>query len=349
MDRKTLGDYLEDHLARREGRVDERTVENERIACQQLVTWWDSKRLRPEKLDNVHFDDFLHGPGGLTYKILQNPTGKEKMLPTSYNQKIVRLKPFITFLVMRSVVQPLLLETLKDAKYRNAKSRPTVRLSLAQLDEVVNGAEDPWEKFILAAFAYTAGREGELLDRLIVHIGSDNRIDWYRHKTEDEDRLPVLPELDTAVREWLTFYTSVKGELQGDWHLVPMRHRTTGPWTYHPGSAPSNVTVAKVVKKHVARVLKVDAKSDLVGQACHIMRRSAALAMYKALVAAGYTDAIRIVMSWLGHTKMETTELYLGLESGRERRDEVLLNGNRWLTPDQTNVVQLPRLAAVGD
>lgn len=342
----TLSEHLDEYLANKEGRVGKRTLVSEEITCRRFVAWWDGKRMHPKKLDPRLFAEFLHGKGGLAYWVRKPEVKLEK---TAFNKELGRLKEFLEWMIICDVLQPTLLQSLKNARHRKAKPRPRIWLTLAQIHEVVHGAEDPWERFILAAYAYTAGREGELLDRQYAHLGTDNRIQWHRHKTDDSDRLPVLPELEDAVREWLTYFTSIRGAWQGNWHLVPGRQRTraTVKWKYNPHRPPSSATVSAVVKKHVARVLKVDPNDALVGQACHIMRRSAARAMYEALLRAGYTDALEIVRDWLGHEDISTTMIYIGVEPGRRRRDEVLLGGERWLTPDTENVVPMRKLEAV--
>lgn len=338
----TFEQLLEDHLERREARVKGKTLENEASACRTFVRWCEDRRITPRALTVEHMDDFLHGKGGLTY---WSTNSDKKVLKTTYNKQLTRLTNFIKWLVMRKgLLRPEILGCIEDAKHRGAKPRPMIRLSLAQITELVEGCEDPYEQFVLAAYAYTAGRESELLNRMMVHIGQDERIDWYRSKTEEADRIPILPELEESLRAWLTHYTTLVGELQGNWHLVPARARVARGqrWRYYPMRKPSTSAITGIVKKNLARVLKIDDPEDaLLGQGCHVLRRSAALAMYKALIAAGHMDAIRIVMSWLGHQKQETTEIYLGLESGRERRDEVLMSGKRWMTPDSGNVISL--------
>lgn len=343
---RSLTEHLDEYCRNKAPRVTARTMVCERTTCARFAAWWDATRLDPRSMDAAKLDEFLYNEGGLSYKT-RKPG--EKLVQTAFNKELTRLTQFTNWLIIRGVLKPVIADCLKNARYLKAKPRKRIWLDGAQIHELVTGADDPWEKFILSAFVYTACREGELLSRRITDVRDDGKIDWFRHKTVDEDRLPIMPELDEAIREWLTFYTTLMGQVRGDWMLVPSRQRPRGrSWSYHPLSSPSPETIAKTVKKHVARVLKVDIEF-LHGQAAHILRRSSARALYKVLLEAGHTDALEIVRDLLGHEEVDTTMIYIGVEPGRERRDAVLGNGTRWLTPDQTNVVQLPRLAAVGD
>ena len=58
----------------------------------------------------------------------------------------------------------------------------------------------------------------------------------------------------------------------------------------------------------------------------------------------GHDEALRMTSSFLHHSSVQTTEVYLGLQHERIKRD-VALRGQPFLTAmvDQTNVVRLDR------
>lgn len=347
MDRKaTLREYAEEHISRRRRgskNGDSHTHQDEATACKKLWSWWDGTGLSPEALKPEMFEDFLTGENGLRKRILQRKGAGELLRSTSYNKEIGRLRPFIEWLVRLKVVDTELLFLLEDAKIKGAKPREDfTRLTLDQATEMIETTTDEWERFVLSLFVYSGGRESELLNRRVGHVGSDGRITWFRQKTQQGDRLPVMPELDEALTRWMDYYHAECDGKYGDvnqaeWWLVPRRGRSTTKhgsyWWYNPTLPCGATTIKRAVKINVARVLGVDPDSDLVGEASHILRRTSAYCLYESLLNAGVPDPMRIVMTLLGHKKPETTAGYIGVDFERTRRDDVLMNGTRWLTP----------------
>jgi len=351
MDRKaTLQEYAEEHIQRR--RMVARnpasvTFDQEATSLKRLWTWWDAKRMAPEALTPELFDDFLRGPDGLRKRIRVRKNAGPLVEATSYNKMTGHITPFIEWLIRLKVVDAELLFLLNGARVKGAKSRTDqfVRLNIDQLTNMINTAGDEFERFVLSLAAYSGGRESELLNRQLGHVGADGRIAWFRQKTQQGDRIPVMPELNDALGRWLEFYRShCRDEYpdlpEGEWWLVPRRGVTTSKqdgmtWWYNPQFACGPQTVARIVKKHVARILDVDPDGELMGQASHIMRRSAAYCLYLSLLEAGIPDPMRVVMALLGHKKTETTANYIGVNLDRQRRDEVLMDGTRWMTPEE--------------
>jgi integrase len=76
----------------------------------------------------------------------------------------------------------------------------------------------------------------------------------------------------------------------------------------------------KVVQAALARI-----GLPTKGEGCHTLRRASARALFDQLTQdKGYDSALRVVSAFLHHKSSTTTELYLGLDAERERRDEWL-------------------------
>lgn len=333
MNRTTLKDHAKDYLARRLREVGEATVANEESTLNKLTRWWDATRRSPRSLNAVDFEDFLDGP----FMANLNRPGEE-ISNRTFNNKILHLREFLKWLEHRRVIQDArpMLDLLKERPV----IRPNfVRLTIPQLHQVIEAADTEWERFVLSLAAFSFGRQQEVLTRKVGDFDLDaGLIQWYRPKTDDPDWLPIQFELDTAVRRWFIAYQEMCGPLDPTWYAAPRRE---GNGRYYETCFPTmkRYSYGELVQKNVALVLGVPVET-LRGQATHILRRSAARCLYDALRAAGVADAKEVVRAMLGHQKVSTTELYIGIQADREYRDSIL-KGSRFMSLPDTNVVEL--------
>lgn len=330
MPRQTLATLSEDYLAMRSRqRFSAQTLRCERSSIMKLCRWWDRTRRAPSSLDDHAMEDFLFGADGLADKVHYG----------TFNTQLSQIRKFVEWLIRRKIVAPTVLDVMKSL---TPQQREFLRLSLQDLVRMVDGVEDPYERFVLAFGFQTLGREGEMMTRLWRHVDLENgSIEWYRNKVSKtanaNDHLPITMDLDRELRRWVLAYQEVMGEeIQADWHLIPHREGSgLRGWRYMPHQR--RVRLGAIVQKHVQPYAP---SVDLKGQGSHILRRSAARALYEQLLASGEPDPARIVQAMLGHASVVTTERYLGIRKDREKRDAAL-RGASLLSVPTDNVVEL--------
>lgn len=311
------------------------TLASERCALKNLCRAWDATRRVPKSMEMSWMEDYLFGEEGLA----------EGLEPSTYNKMIGQQRQFVEWCTRRNEIR----NDVLDAMVRKSQQRKDyVRLPAVQLNRMIEGADDPWERFVLEFGIYTMGRWSELRICQVKHLNfTTGKIKWWREKTDEWDDLPMMAELDTALRRWMIAYAKNIGRpLQPDDYVIPMR--VAGGWhpTWEYQYVPEHTcseSIRRAVKKHAAPLVPGGMEA-IKGQGVHLLRRSSARALYDALVAEGHADPIRVVMAMLGHKNAHTTELYLGIVRDRENRDKVLL-GASFLTVDKTNVVELRRVS----
>lgn len=331
---QTMKQLVTEFHDRRGNRIKQSTLDCERSTLLKMSSWWDNTHRSPKSLTEYDLEEFLDGPTGLQV----NSRGGT-LAASTYNTQLQHLKPFLRWLRLKGVLDFDVMTTIGDAR-RTPASREYTRLALPQIHRMIETADDPWERWVVAFAAFTFGRHSELLmPRLFAFDADHGTIRWYRQKVDDYDDLPIFADLDREYRRWLIAYQDAVGEpVQKTWFLTPARFRNrTRVWYYDPDRHPAQV--ATVIKAHAARALGVPV-TDLKNEAAHILRRSGARAFYDQLVAAGTPDPIRIVMAMLGHVRQATTEDYLGIRADRERRDQLVIGSDIMSLPTE-NVVQL--------
>jgi integrase len=316
------------YLSRLSGHIGPQTLKNMRVTVMRFASWWDSTRKVPKNLREADVERYLWGrhtcTPGCRGREHHGAGLRDSMAGSTYNVRAGSLGQFLEWsfrngLVPGEVVQP----TRARVKVRRVRR---LRLTVDQLGDLCEGAEDPYERVMCALAAYTGGRGGELLTLRVDDVDLDaGEIDWTRHKTGDDgDVLPVVSELADELRLWFKIYEDACGPLRPDWHLIP-RRRSVGP-TGRIEYVPTQGRTAGcyiIVKKHLARVLDVD-PSELRGEGVHTVRRSIARALYEQLCAERHPDPIGVVQALLGHASRAMTERYIGVESGRRERDRAL-------------------------
>jgi integrase len=172
-------------------------------------------------------------------------------------------------------------------------------------------------------------------------------------KSGIEDRMPISSDLAPELRAWMTAYArALPYPLQGDHYLFPAQNPSRlmstreNPLNRERGDLrPENrMTKPAVVVQRALRALGLDIAP---GEGFHTLRRSAARAFFDSMAAKGHDEALRMTSAYLHHSSTQTTEVYLGLQHERLRRDEAL-RGQPFLSAMVTeeNVVRLPLRAA---
>ena len=206
------------------------------------------------------------------------------------------------------------------------------RIGLEDFYKALDAATDPRDRAVVALGLFTFCRASEIQTLRIRDLDFEkNTVDIYRHKTKEADTLPMVTELKTEMVRWLNHYRSDRGELQGDWFLVPSKfplpmafNRTLG--RIAPTGAPAPLRPERPMS-HPYRAAQRPLKAiglDEKGVGGHVLRRSGARCLFDRLRHEGYDGALRRVQAMLGHSKAAITEHYLGLEVERVQRNELL-------------------------
>lgn len=294
----------------------------------RFATWADSTRKVPKNLREADIERYLWGAhecqSDCAGRQHHGPGLRATMADTSLNRCLGQLQGFLTWgfrngLVAGETIQPT------TARVRQQRRR-RLQLTIDQLVELYEGAPDPYERVICALAAYTGGRAGELPTLRVGDVDLEaGEIAWTRHKTrQGDDTLPVMAELANELARWFKYYEQQCGTLRDDWYLIPGRRSvgTPGRIQYYPTRRRVRGCHI-VVKDQLVRVLGVD-PAELRGEGVHTVRRSVARCLYEQLCEDRHADPIAVVQSLLGHASRVMTERYIGMESGRRERDNVL-------------------------
>jgi integrase len=191
-------------------------------------------------------------------------------------------------------------------------------IPIGMFPALLDSAANPRDRILLAMGLYTLARSDEITSRRIQDVDlSTGYIGMTITKTYDSDLIPISSELDRELRRWLTAYADECGPLQPDWMLIPgsqSKGFQTITWT-------PKRTLGRP-EDAVKRALAPLDWSFSSRTGMHLLRRSAARAMFDELVAMGYDGALRRVQTWLHHSSMSQTEQYIGLSLDRQSRDQ---------------------------
>lgn len=328
-----MNEQVERYLRGRRHELAPETFKNVASTIKRLDADWSKTRRSLSSLSEDWLADWL-------YEMSRgSANGGRPVSPAYFNKEVDRVRHFLNWLVRRSLVNPHALDACRPMPV--GKPKEYLRLSMAQVVQMIETAEDPWERWVLALASQTLGRDSELRSRRIRDLRLDlGELDWFRKKTADTDKLPITAQLEAEWRRWAMVYQERCGSLEKGWFLVPRRFYTPVNevrWNYRPTHPPYRLS--QIVQKHAARIT---GDEDLRGQGVHIMRRSMARALYDRLVADGWPEptALNRVQVMLGHSSPQTTMIYIGVQPDRLKRNE-LLSGSSLLWVENENVVQL--------
>lgn len=205
------------------------------------------------------------------------------------------------------------------------------KVPVEDFDTLLDGCDHPRDRIAVALGLYTFMRVSEIITLRVSDVDlAACTITMYRHKTKEEDTLPVCEELREELVRWFNWYRQdQQGRLMPHWLLVPAKEKDD--WIGVEGTLVRTGTVA-----HVKPERKVHHPWQMAQRALtrygivekhtggHTLRRSGARALFDALREQGYDGALMRVSSMLGHADVKITQRYLGIGLERQQRNDLL-------------------------
>lgn len=219
--------------------------------------------------------------------------------------------------------------SIRVAKHERLRIPPT------EFRALLDGCHHPRDRMVCALGIYTFMRGGEIATLTIADLNLDEyALTIYRHKTKEQDTLPVCAELAEEAERYLDWYRADqrKDMLPHHWLLVPAKgpqptyqdkvtHRIAVDMDALPPLRPERQMTHpyRTVQRALARL-----GYDTKGEGEHTLRRSGARALFDTLRDQGYDGALMRVSSMLGHKDSKVTQHYLGIGLERTQRNEML-------------------------
>lgn len=222
---------------------------------------------------------------------------------------------------------------------------PRERLDAQELLDLIEAADFPQHRIILALAANLALRQSEIKSLRLRDVDLDEGILRVTvHKTRERtppDDMPITTELGVELRRWLHHYR-LYAPLTRDTLLVPSQHVTPGTRKITYRLDRSIAEPEDVVQRALAKI----GWGDITGEGIHTVRRSVARLFFDAMLAeageARFDEALLGTMRLLHHDRPETTLRYIGVDRQTQARDR-FLRGRPFLT----RLAGVPTLALV--
>lgn len=204
------------------------------------------------------------------------------------------------------------------------------RVPVQKFPELLDACVHPRDRAAVALGLYLFLRGSELQTLQVQDVNfRDATVHIYRHKTQDEDTLPMCEELRIELSAYLDWYRSMHGVLQPNWFLLASKKPNHCTWVDGKVVTISDTPPLRPDKKmsHPYRPAKRALAAlglDDKGEGEHTLRRSGARAWFDALRGEGHSGALMRVSSMLGHSDTRITEHYIGVNSERTQRNQLL-------------------------
>lgn len=315
------------------------TLINDRSQLQAFVRFLGT--IQAGHLTPQHVEAYFVGADGIT----------NRMNARSFNKARQRVNGFVGFLASRGYNRKPLLANIHP---RKVFRRDRLRLSPTQMLALYDAADNPRDRCMLAVACNLALRAGELTSLRIRDINFQaSTVHVVVSKSGIEDHMPLSSDLAPELRSWLTTYADqLRRPLRPDDYLFPTRHAprllrmnpaNTAEAVRRPGGWRPEAKIthpARIVQIALRKIgLEIEA-----GEGFHTLRRSAGRAFFDRLASLGHDEALRMTSAFLHHSSTQVTELYLGLQHERVKRDAALKNQPFLSTMiDDENVTPLRR------
>ena len=281
---------------------------------------------------------------------------RPKIEPSTHNFYRSRLKSFFGYCAQRGLTRADLLVHVPPMKEaRRLRQQPSPESLWAMLD----GPCDPRDRALLATAMNSGLRSNEIARIKVGDLDLEalTLLVWIS-KSKMEDAMPVTSDLATELHSWLACYArSIERPLLSNDHLFPAstgpryRWRVTDDGTKEKSQTPGTyvphrpMTKLHRVAQSALRQIGLPTKHEGI----HTLRRAAARHYYDSLAAdpkRSHEGAIRLVMTFLHHTNVSTTEHYLGITSELKARDESLRGRSFLPRPTTAKVIPISQRPA---
>lgn len=229
------------------------------------------------------------------------------------------------------------------------------RVPVGEFPRLLDSAANPRDRMVCALGLFLFLRAGEISSLRIsdLRLPVDELLVTVHKAGGEQDSMPIATPLRRELNRWLTFYTERVGPLQSDYFLVPALRRPPGVYNREshrlepqsdymvPNPTRPFAEPADAVKRALATMGR-----DTFREGCHTLRRSGARALFDELVDRGYERALETVSSMLHHADMAVTQIYLGLQESRTRRDDLVKGQQMFSRMNPSNVVPLAAVEA---
>lgn len=265
--------------------------------------------------------------------------------PATRNRATHTLSAFFAWCRVRGHL-PRDYDPMEGTRKERVAPRSRVIIPQAEFSSLLESITDPRKRIVIALGLYLFLRVSDAQALRWQDINFDEAtIEVYRPKTKQLDTLPVCDELMSELKRWrMTYSAKVGQQIQPGWYLVPglsskggQRGRKGYRGFVENVERPYLPTVPANLG-YVLRSVLTDAGYYQKQEGGHTLRRSGAIALYNQLTSLGHDRAIRICQAMLGHSSVQTTEVYLRLDLDRKVRND-LLAGKRMFPEEGTATV----------
>lgn len=263
--------------------------------------------------------------------------------PSSWNKERSRLSTFFAWCTRRGWITE---DLMADIRPKRVVREQRLRLSQDQLLRLLD-VSDPRDRAFIAVAMNTALRASTITSLRVKDVDlARGYLHVYVSKSAFEDELPITAELDQELRRWLVAYAHDIGRpLQDEDYLLPSRGNRRpryrdGRFMGTIGDLRTDVRIghpAAIIKRALERQLGI---TTLRGEGVHTIRRSIARHVFEQASEQGHDGALRVAAALLGHSSTQTTELYLGIDRDRQKRDELMRGRSLFGRPSE-NVVPI--------
>lgn len=225
--------------------------------------------------------------------------------------------------------------------------KPRAWLPMSTFPVLLDAAADPWERMLISLGLYTMLRSSEMRSITLGDVDLESGVLHVQiFKTKDSDSMPICSELDAELRSYLIWLQEqVDYPLTDGCYLIPGKT----PYAFQKLRVDPMIPLAKP-EDILRRVLRNAGIEVPKGNGLHLLRRSAARALFSELCDRGYDGALRQVQTWLHHKNSTMTEHYLGLTLDREQRDKQTIGQSLFPSLQADNILPLAarREAVIG-
>lgn len=267
-----------------------------------------------------HFEVFFYGPGGLV----------ESCARTTLANYRNTLKVFLAWCFRRGWCDDpeFLLGGIMETSTKSRRVR--LRLSEGQLWSLVENAGDARDRAMLMFAMHTGCRISEILGVRLRDVNLESgEVHVKIVKTREEDVLRLAPVLDRELRAWLTVYTA-RHNPDRDAYLFPARAPARLVGVRHLEDTERGYTPHGKISSPGIQIRRLADRAGITfegGDGWHTIRRSVARLFFDRSSERGHDAALRMTSAFLHHRNTTTTEIYLGLQLERAKRDEIMADG----------------------